>query len=63
MAHGEPLLTTILNVVVDAVFHHWESLVSERAGRDISNNYAAQPAGRTIRSSDDGKRWIEEGYT
>ena len=33
MTQGEPLLPTILNVVVDALVHHWESLLAEKAGR------------------------------
>ena len=28
VTQGEPLLTTILNVVVEAVVRHWESLVA-----------------------------------
>ena len=34
---GDPLLPTILNVVVDAVFRHWESLMEERSGGGSSN--------------------------
>ena len=36
VTQGEPLLPTIFNVVVGVVVRHWESLVEEREGRDIS---------------------------
>ena len=32
VTQGEPLCPTIFNVVVDAVFCHWEFLVAERSG-------------------------------
>ena len=44
---GDLLSPTICNVVV---VRHWESLVAERAGRDISDDdkKMAHPEGRTI---------------
>ena len=55
MTQGEPLLPTILNVVVDSVVRHWELLVTETAGGDNRDeNKAVQPTeGRTIRERDD----------
>ena len=35
---GDPMLTTIFNVVVEAVICHRESLVAEWKGRDSSND-------------------------
>ena len=58
---GDPLLSTIFNVVVDAVVRHWESLVMERAGGDIINNDPEQPAGRMIRESDNERRRMKKG--
>ena len=47
MTQGDPLLPNIFNMVVEAVVHHWEYLVSEEGGsygRDnISGNEASQP--------------------
>ena len=63
MTQGDPQLPTIFNVVVYAVFCHWESLVVERDGGDIRNNDAAQTVGRTIRASNDGRRRMEEENT
>ena len=63
MTQGEPLSPTIYNVVVYAVVRHCELLVAERAGVDIIKDDAAQPEGRTIRASDNGRRRTEEGDT
>ena len=48
---GDPLSPNIFNVVVDAVVFHWESLVAEREGGDISGDDGdMEPmARRTIR--------------
>ena len=61
---GGLLLNTIFNVVVDAVVHHWESLVAERAWGDIRDDDSnmAHPEGRTIRERDDVLRQVEEGH-
>ena len=67
MTQGEPLLTNIFNVVVEAVVHHWESLVAEGDrddGRDNrSGDEATQPARQTIRACNNGKWWTEGGNT
>ena len=65
MTQGDPLPPTILNVVVDAVVSHWESLlVAEREGGESSGDKGngSQMAGRTIQDRDDGKQWTEEGH-
>ena len=56
VTQGDPMSQTILNVVVDAVVCHWESLVKEQEGGDSScdKGDGAQTAGRTIRDRDDG---------
>ena len=54
MAQGDPLSTTILNVVVDAVVRHWESFMEEGAGDDRSNDDTSQPAISTNRACDYG---------
>ena len=50
ITQGDPLSPTIFNLVVDVIVRHWESLVAERAGRDISDDdkKMAHPEGRTI---------------
>ena len=57
-------MPTIFNVVVDAVVRHWESLVAERDGGNISDDEggAEQTAGRTIRERYDGQLWAEERH-
>ena len=52
---------TIFTVVVDVVVCHWESLVSEKEGRDRRNydGDAAQMSGRTTWDQDDGQQWAE----
>ena len=66
MIQGGPLLPNIFNVVVEAVVHHWESLVAEVDGGDgrdnISGNEAAQPYIRTIRACNNVKRRTEGGH-
>ena len=55
---GNPLSSTIFNVVVDAVVCHWGSLVvAEQEGGDSSCDKGdrAQTAGRKIRDRDDGR--------
>ena len=37
MPQGDPFSPTIFNVVVDAVVHHWESLVAGSTGSDSNN--------------------------
>ena len=54
---------TIFNVLVDAVVHHWESLVAERAEGDSIKDDVAQPAVRTIRTSNNIRRQMEEEHT
>ena len=51
VTQGDPLLPTILNVVVDVVVCYWESLVAEREGGDSSGDDGdgEQTAGRKIR--------------
>ena len=63
-AQGNPLLPTILNVVVDVVIRHWEYLVEEQEEVDSSSDkgYVEQTAGLTIRDQDDGLRQTEEGH-
>ena len=60
MTQGDPLSTTIFNVVVDAVVRHWESLMVEGGGgddRDSSRDEeATQPARRTTRACNN-RRW------
>ena len=54
--------TIIFNVVVDAVFRHWDSLVVERGvggGSSNDNNKAAHPEGKTIWARDDGLLRVE----
>ena len=61
---GDPLSSTIFNVVLDAVFLHWGSLVEEILWWGSSNdNDAAQSAGSTTRERDDGRRRTGEGQT
>ena len=50
-------------VVVDAVVRHLESLVAEKYGGGSSNNDVAQPVGRKIQASNDGRRGKEERHT
>ena len=54
IALGSPLFLAIFDVLVDAVVHHWESLVVEWAGGGSSddNGNTAQLEGRTIRERD-----------
>ena len=67
MTQGEPLSPNIFNVVVDAVVHHWESLITEGAGYDdryeISGDEVTHPERRTVRARDNRQRWKEEGHT
>ena len=67
MTQGDPLLTTIFNVMVNAVVYHWESLIMEGAGGDnrydISGDEATQPERRTVRARDRRQRRKEEGHT
>ena len=62
---GNPLLTTIFNVVVDAVVCHWEFLMAEGDGGDErddrSGDKAAQLARWMIRARMYGRRRTEEG--
>ena len=59
---GDPLSPTIFNVVVDTVVRHWESLMTEGAGRDDnSGDKVAKPEQRTLRAGGDGRRRTEEG--
>ena len=63
VTQGYPLLPTIFNVVVDAVFCHWEFLlVAEQEGGESSGDKGdgAQTSVRTIRNRDDRKQWAEE---
>ena len=60
VTQGEPLLTTILNVLVEAVVCHWEYLVAERDGGYSSDDDAEQTTGRTIRARDKRRRRTEE---
>ena len=64
VTQGDPLLPTILNVVVDVMVCHWESLLSEQEGQDSSSDKrdVAQTAGRTIWDRDDGRQRAEEGH-
>ena len=41
VTQGDPMSPTIFNVLLDAVVHHWESLVAERAEGDSSKDYLA----------------------
>ena len=67
VTQGKPMSPTILNVVVDTVVCHWESLLvasqGEKEGGGISGDEedGSQTAGRTIRGRDDLKQWVEEG--
>ena len=55
-------MTTIFNVMVNAVVCHWESLMTEGADRDdISGNEAAHPARCKIKLRDDGRQHTKEG--
>ena len=66
MAQGDPLSSTIINVVVDAVFGHWESLVVGVivGGGGSADNEAGQTMeGRTIQGMNDGRRQEEEVNT
>ena len=64
VTHGDPLLPTIFNVVVDAVVCHWESLVAQKQGEDSSGDKGdrAQTAGRKIWEQDGGQQLAEEGH-
>ena len=64
VTQGNPLPPTIFNVVVDAVVGHWEFLVAEQEGGDISgDNRDGEPTeGRTIQGRDDIQRRAEEGH-
>ena len=45
MNQGEQMLPTIFNVVVDALVHHWESLLAEKAGRGKERLWQSGTAG------------------
>ena len=65
VTQGDPLSTTIFNVVVNAMIFHSESLLlAEREGGKSSRDkgYGTQTAGWTIRDRDDGRQWAEEGH-
>ena len=65
VTQGDPLFSTIFNVVVDAVVFHWESLhEAEQEGVDSSHDKGdwSQTAGKTIQDGDNGKQWVEEGH-
>ena len=67
MVQGNPLFTTILNVVVDAVVLHLKYLVVEESGGDNSDDIigekSSQPAIQTIRAHDNIRRRTEKGQT
>ena len=63
MTQGDPLPLTILNVVMDTVVQHWESLVTESSGKKRDDDEAGQTvAGRMIWGRDDGQRKAEERH-
>ena len=66
MTQGDPISSTIFNVVVYSVVRHWESLVVEGGGDNdrynSSGDEATQPARRTIRARNDGHRRTEGGH-
>ena len=64
VTQGYPLSPTILNVVVDAVVRHWESLVAEQEGGYSSGDDrdGEQTEGRTIQGQDYGQQQAEEGH-
>ena len=59
------MFTTIFNLVVDSVVHHWESLMAEGTGCDnrygSSGEKAVQLEIRMIRARNDVRWWTEEG--
>ena len=65
MTQGYLLSPTILNVLVDTVVRHWESLMAEESVGDDRGNSSgsevAQLARQTTRAHDDGRRRAEEG--
>ena len=65
VTQGDPLSSTIFNVVVDAVVCHWGYLlVAEHEGGKISSDEVdrTQTAGGKIRYQDDGIQWEEERH-
>ena len=63
VTQGYPLPPTILNMVIDTVVRHWESLVEEIDGVDNSEDDATQLVVRTIRDSENWWRHTEEEHT
>ena len=67
MTQGDPLSPKIVNVVVDEVVRHWESLVAGATGggggSSIDDDEEGQKmAGRMIWGREEGQRQVEEGH-